>query len=128
VRREQFSTTRCGELVVLRCRDELDIASAPRLHAAVARAEAVAPEVVLVDLREVTFLDSAGFHALDDAVRRLERLGAWCGFADPESDGVRRALDLCDLAGDLRRWPTVADALRASDARGPTLAATRVGD
>ncbi len=126
MRREQFSTTRCGDLVVLRCRDELDIATAPRLRAAVARAEAVAPEVALVDLRELTFLDSAGFHALHDAARRLERLGAWCGFADPASDGVRRVLDLCDPGGTLRRWPTVAETLRASDAREPTLAATRV--
>ena len=113
--------------MVLRCRDELDIATVPLLRAAVARAEAVAPEVVLVDLREVTFLDSAGFHALDDAARRLGRLGAWCGFADPASEGVRRALDLCDLARNLPRWPTVAETLRASDAREPARAATRVG-
>jgi anti-anti-sigma factor len=127
VRREQFSTTRCGDLVLLRCRDELDIATAPLLRAAVARAEALAPEVVLVDLREVTFLDSAGFHALHEAARRLELLGAWCGFADPASDGARRALDLCDLDNVLRRWPTVADTLRASDAREPARVVTRVG-
>ncbi len=123
MRREQFSITRCGDLVVLRCRDELDIASGPRLRAAAARAEAAAPEVVVADLRDVTFLDSAGFHALRGVARRLERLGAWCGFADPASDGVRRALDLCDLDRVLRRWPTVADTLRASDARE----VTRVG-
>jgi anti-anti-sigma factor len=127
VRREQFSITRCGELVVLRCRDELDIATTPLLRAAAARAEAAAPEIVVVDLREVTFLDSAGFHALHAAARRLERLGAWCGFADPASDGVRRALDLCDQDRVLRRWPTVAETLRASDAREPARAVTRAG-
>jgi anti-anti-sigma factor len=111
---DQFSVIRDGDVLVVACRDELDMATAPRLHAVVAPAEAPPPRVVVLDLRELTFLDTSGFDAVAETVRRFERLGAWCAMTEPARRSARRVLDLCDPRGRLRREPTVDDALRAA--------------
>lgn len=53
---------------------ELDIDSVPRLDSALRRAEAEATVIVL-DLRELEFMDCSGVHLLIAADRRIRRAG-----------------------------------------------------
>jgi anti-sigma B factor antagonist len=53
---------------------ELDIATVPQLDAALRRAWA-SSDVIVVDLRELQFIDSSGAHLLLDANRRIRRSG-----------------------------------------------------
>jgi RNA polymerase sigma-B factor len=53
---------------------ELDLSTAPELERTLQRAQARAPVVVL-DLRELTFIDSSGLHAIANANARAKRAG-----------------------------------------------------
>ncbi|WP_456551153.1 STAS domain-containing protein [Blastococcus sp. SYSU D00813] len=54
---------------------EVDCSTAPRLTSCIDSLLAAAPRELVVDLTEVTFLDSAGLHALVTAHARAERTG-----------------------------------------------------
>jgi anti-anti-sigma factor len=54
---------------------ELDIATTPVLEAELEKAEADSPGVVLIDLREVRFIDSTGLRALVAADYRAREAG-----------------------------------------------------
>ena len=57
-----------GQLTVLRLRGELDMAAAPTLADALHPLQhGDAPQEIVVDLRELTFLDSMGLSALMEA-------------------------------------------------------------
>ncbi len=56
----------CRERIVVRVQGEIDLATAPRLHDAVADAVADGWSHLVVDLRAVSFMDSAGVHLLLD--------------------------------------------------------------
>jgi anti-anti-sigma factor len=58
----------------IRAAGELDIATAPQLEQTLRQAEASARRVVL-DLREVTFMDSCGVHVIVDASIRAGAAG-----------------------------------------------------
>jgi anti-anti-sigma factor len=58
----------------VRAAGELDIATAPQLEQTLRQAEARARRVVL-DLRELTFMDSCGLHAIVDASIRARAAG-----------------------------------------------------
>jgi anti-sigma B factor antagonist len=64
-----------GTGVVVVC-GEVDCSTAPLVTAAVDSLLATAPAEVVVDLCEVTFLDSAGLHALVTAHSRVGEQGA----------------------------------------------------
>jgi anti-sigma B factor antagonist len=53
---------------------EIDIATAPRLHAEIKAAFASGAEAVRIDLSATTFMDSSGLHVLIEAVRRAQAL------------------------------------------------------
>lgn len=55
----------------LRLRGAVDVFSSPRLRAALIDAVEAGARAIVVDLREVTFVDSSGFSALMAAVKRL---------------------------------------------------------
>ena len=61
--------------VRLALRGELDVATAPRVQASLALAEGQDPELVVVDLRGLTFMDSTGLHLLLDADARHREAG-----------------------------------------------------
>ena len=54
---------------------EVDCSTAPRMSACIEALLSAAPAEVVVDLTEVTFLDSAGLHALVTAHGRAQGLG-----------------------------------------------------
>lgn len=59
----------------LAVRGELDISGAEALERALAEVEAGEPHVLVIDLREVTFLDSSGLRSLLAADRRAKGAG-----------------------------------------------------
>ncbi len=56
-------------------RGELDISSAPVLEEALGRAEESAPAVLLIDLRELEFMDSTGLRTVVSADQRARDAG-----------------------------------------------------
>ncbi|HEY7074976.1 MAG TPA: STAS domain-containing protein [Solirubrobacteraceae bacterium] len=86
---------RGGDRLVLRLAGEIDIATAPRLEAALDEATASGVEELWVDLVGVRFIDSTGISLLLRATNELagpRRLAVIC------PDGpARRALELCGI-------------------------------
>ena len=60
---------------VVRLAGELDLAQADNFSQELARAEESEPDVLVVDLRGVTFMDSTGLRLLLAALRRAEPVG-----------------------------------------------------
>ena len=76
---------------------ELDIASAPMLEAAVAEVPDSGTSALMLDLSDVTFMDSSGLKAVLATYRRCqehEREFAVAG----ASDSVRRVLDMTGVS------------------------------
>ena len=83
----------------IRVRGEIDLATVPALSAALEAAEAGdAPQIVL-DLTDVSFIDSSGIAVLLRADARSRRDGARLRLAT--SPAVDRVIDLCGLRGKL---------------------------
>jgi anti-sigma B factor antagonist len=92
---------------------EIDIATSPRLIAALNDAVTDSSDAVIVDLAGVEFMDSTGLALLVRAHRRLRGRGR--GFAVVCPDGpVRRIFELTDMAETLRVRPTREAALGAA--------------
>ncbi len=82
------------EHVVLR--GEFDLAAVPAFEDRIAKAEAGAPAVIVVDLGGLQFMDSSGLRALvsaDDRARRAERRFAIV----PGPPAVRRVFEITQL-------------------------------
>ena len=75
---------------------ELDIVAVPRLQAGLKAAHSPGAAVV-VDLREVTFMDSSAIAVLLAADRRLRATGGQLRLLNA-SEGVLRVLRICGLA------------------------------
>ena len=99
-------TLRDGGLDVawVRVTGELDLATAPRLKQTLRHAEDRARRVVL-DLREVTFMDTSGVHVIEDAGVRATSTGRQLVLVRGPSQvdrvlaltGARDRLDIVDL-------------------------------
>jgi anti-sigma B factor antagonist len=72
---------------------ELDIASREALELALAAAEATGVGDVVLDLRGVSFMDSAGVHVAVESVRRCEATGRSLRVV-PGSERVQRVFQL----------------------------------
>ena len=59
ITREQY-----GAIVQVLVVGEVDLATAPQLHQLLGREPRDGPGIIVVDLSEVTFMDSSGLHAL----------------------------------------------------------------
>ncbi|MEA2311074.1 MAG: hypothetical protein QOE28_1042 [Solirubrobacteraceae bacterium] len=104
-----------GAVVALR--GELDLAWVREAGDAIARALDEAPERLLVDLRELVFVDSSGIRVLLGARDRCEREGVPLFLVRPAS-AVHRALVVCGLAEHFEivedlSWLRDPDAVRA---------------
>ena len=87
--------TERGDVLVLSLAAELDLYSAPALRAALRRAVERAPKRLVVDLAEVTFVDSTILGALVEARSQLGGGNAFA-LAAPGLE-VRRALEVSGL-------------------------------
>jgi anti-anti-sigma factor len=76
---------------VLRLSGELDLANATRLQGELERLEIEADSTVVLDLREIEFMDSSGLRALLAAQEEIEQRGAVCAVTRG-SDQVERLL------------------------------------
>ena len=91
VRRE----ARDGGVVVI-ASGEIDLASSPELRAALLAPDAQAPNVVL-DLREVTFIDSSGLGVIVGQQKRSQEDGYRFAVAVAAQSSVERILNLSGL-------------------------------
>jgi anti-anti-sigma factor len=98
---------------VLAVEGELDIATAPRMLAALNEALASMVRPLIVDLSKVDFMDSTGLALLMNAHRRVRRLGQ--GFAIVCPGGpISRLFEIADMVESLHVHPDRHSALRAA--------------
>jgi anti-sigma B factor antagonist len=99
-----------GELALISVSGELDLYTAQRLQARIDEAGAVGADTVVVDLSEVSFLDSTALAVLVQETRRLEGRGHSLVLVtnDPRT---KRVVEVTGLNRVLRTYPTLQDAL-----------------
>jgi anti-sigma B factor antagonist len=97
----RVDTKREQDRIVLRLRGELDLASVPLLQSALDTVELEGPSLVVLDLRDLQFMDSTGLRAILDAHERSRQRGQ--GFAVTRaSDQVERLLNITRVSEHLR--------------------------
>src|SRR5204863_8629516 len=103
-----------GDVAFIRVEGEVDLANAEELAGALRSGGEGAGGGIVLDLREVPFMDSTGLKVILIASRDLEPpLAVVCG----TGSAVRRLLDLAGVADRVPSFESEADAL---DAIGPT--------
>jgi anti-anti-sigma factor len=103
-----------GEVAVVRVDGEVDLANAEELAGALRAGGDGADRGIVLDLREVPFMDSTGLKVILIASRDLDpTLAVVCG----TGSAVRRLLDLAGVADRVPSFESEDDAL---DAIGPT--------
>ncbi len=100
-----------GALLVS-ARGELDLAAAPRLATVLSMATAGAETSVVLDLTEVVFIDSTALGAIMHASTEAESSGKSMLVVALEGP-VRRLLEITNLTGRFRVYPSREDALAA---------------
>jgi anti-sigma B factor antagonist len=88
-----------GDGFVIALSGELDLASAPVAEAELMRAEA-SQDLIVLDLRGLTFIDSTGLRLMIGADRRAHERGAAFVIVEGPPQ-VRRLFDLSGIAGHL---------------------------
>ena len=113
-----------GELALISVSGELDLYTAQRLQARIDEAGAVGADTVLVDLSEVSFVDSTALAALVQETKRLEGRGHSLVLVtnDPRT---RRVVEVTGLNRVLRTYATLQDALSDLVPPPQTLTAAR---
>ena len=104
-RRSGFSCgiTLWGDAVVVSLSGELDIASAPEFEQAIAEATAEPGAELVLDLRELTFMDSTGLRALAQTNARAGE----AGFALSIVRGPRQIERVLEISGLAELLPLV---------------------
>lgn len=92
---------------------ELDIATVPQFRAALARREEASTERLLVDLSQVSFIDSAGLAAVITAHERARHQRRTLALVVPDGSEVAVALSLAGLRAKLPVFATRHAALNA---------------
>lgn len=90
---------------LLSARGELDLASAPQLEKELERVNEAQPELMILDLREVDFMDSTGLRLVVTAHQRAKDAGRRFGVVNGKKQ-VQRLLSLTRVEEQL----TVVDA------------------
>jgi anti-sigma B factor antagonist len=89
-----------GADVVLTVSGELDLSSAPELERALAESGAGRAQRVVIDLAQLTFMDSTGVSVLVRAKQEADAAGRVLAVRHPNGQ-VRRLLELVGLLGRL---------------------------
>jgi anti-anti-sigma factor len=71
----QVEVVRDDDVGTVRVSGEIDLSAAERLEAALREAESGSPDTVILDLREVTFIDSTGLRTITSADARARNDG-----------------------------------------------------
>ena len=105
-----------GHLVV--ASGELDVAATPRLSTVLAMACTGAGQRVVLDLVAVDFIDSTALGTILKAAAQLEENANTLEVVAPDGP-VRRLLEMTNLTGRFRLYPTRAEALASRTASAP---------
>jgi anti-anti-sigma factor len=89
---------------------EIDGSNAGEVRRAVADNVPASARLLIVDLSETTYIDSAGVELIFELARRLAARRQAMGLVVPDGSGVRRVLELCDVASVARLDSTRAEA------------------
>jgi anti-anti-sigma factor len=89
---------RNGERIQIVPCGELDIATTPQLERAIAEATADAAAELVLDLRQLTFMDSTGLRALAQANSRAEEAGVSLSIVRGPRQ-IERVLEISGLGG-----------------------------
>jgi anti-sigma B factor antagonist len=89
-----------GDAVIIRVSGELDLASSPTLEQELERVASSGVSLVVVDLRELEFMDSTGLSVLVRAHQRAAESSQRFGLVNG-SQQVQRLLDLTGVADRL---------------------------
>jgi anti-sigma B factor antagonist len=116
-----IATRRTGAGTVLELHGELDLQTVPQLRLALSEALQRDDGAVVVDLVDVTFIDSTGLASLLNALRRLTRAGRRLLLACADGP-VRRMLQLTRLDGTFAVHESAEAALDAVSAAPPVRA------
>ncbi len=100
----QIALERTGAGVTLRVAGEIDLLTAPRFAAALAGALEAEGEAV-IDVREVSFMDSTGLRALLQARTQADQAGRALALAYTPDGPVARLLELANVLGMFRQAP-----------------------
>jgi anti-sigma B factor antagonist len=112
----EIARSRSGATVTVTLRGELDIATAPLLWESLTEVAVGAAETVLLDLSQLTFIDSSGLHALAaayDALGERLRISA--------SDACLR---IATIAGLVDRLPFAGQTPSQTNTRAPSACQT----
>jgi anti-anti-sigma factor len=106
----RVDTKREHDRIVLRLSGELDLASVPLLQSVLDAVELEGPSLVLLDLRDLQFMDSTGLRAILAAHERSQQRGH--EFAVTRgSDQVERLLKITQVSEHLRVLDATDEAL-----------------
>ena len=109
--RVQLTTDEIGGVTVVRVAGELDKLAIDQARSGLDRL--VAAGKLVVDLDGVTFIDSAGLHALFGLARLADQRGTGIALAVADSSPTARVIDLVHLSDVVPVLPTVEDAAGA---------------
>lgn len=98
--------------VAVRPVGEIDLATAPAVQASLQELSAAGFAELVLDLRDVTFIDSSGIRLLLEWTRRAEEAGIRFGYV-PGPDPVRQALQITGVDGFVRVAEPIEDGVRA---------------
>lgn len=112
-------TQTTGRAVTLALSGELDLVSSPILAQALDRANESDAETIVVDLRNLEFMDSTGLHLLVGAQQRAHETGRRF-FLIRGGDQVQRLFDLSGTAEFLPIVDSPEDLLELDQAPGPS--------
>lgn len=104
------ATTSTDGVHVLTVAGEIDHDTAPPLQRALDLSHLGTPPRVVVDMRQVTFMDSAGINLLVAAHQATTQAGGWLRLASAQ-DSVLRTLHIVELDTIINCYPTLRDAL-----------------
>lgn len=107
---------RVSGVPVATVRGEIDLSNAgDMLETGLEGAITEGTPALLLDLSEVTYMDSAGIRALFELGERLAALGKQMVVVVPEQAPIRRVLELADVPSALSLSATVEAAVEALD-------------
>lgn len=89
-----------GDVKVVALSGEFDLAGVQQFERELTRLEAEGPDVLLVDLARLEFMDSSGLRALVMADQRAKKAGRRLAIV-PGPPGVRRVFEITQLDGRL---------------------------
>lgn len=114
----RLRTSRRGELQIATVQGEVDLESARRLGAQLARAVSNDDAALVLDLTRVTYLDSAGVSMCYELLRRLRRSRQELVLIVPRDSVVHDVVELSGLGEAALVWPELGEALDDIESQG----------